>query len=390
MHYKMDKKPHRRWIVLCASSYAFIAFSFSLQSIPPLTGQIMQEFNLSNSQVGLLMSIVMIPGMILAIPAGILIDRHGLRLIGSMSAVLAALGSLVTAMAGSFDMALVGRFILGIGGAFITTVTPAIIPQWFAREELGRATGIYGIGMPLATVAAFPLSSMLMLTYGWRHSIYLSTAIGISNIISFTLLVKEGPLKHARGEGSGVRLALTNVEVWKVGIVWLFFNAASLSFTTWSPHILQDIGMDPILASFLASTIMLAGIPFVPVIGLISDKTMKRKPLMVIGCTVMTGTFLLLTHASGNALVASIIILGIAASMTPPVVMALPPEILGPSLAAVGFGVVSICLNIGIAIGPPFVGLLLDMTGSTSLSFMAMGFLTAIGAIVAYSLRTDH
>jgi len=390
LHHKMDKKPNRRWIVLFASSYAFIAFSFSLQSIPPLMGQMMQEFSLSKSQAGLLMSIVMIPGVILAIPAGILIDRHGPRLIGSISAVLAALGSLVTAMAGSFNMALVGRFILGIGGAFITTVTPATIPQWFAREELGRATGIYGIGMPLATVTAFPLSSMLMLSYGWRHSIYLSTVIGILNIITFTLLVKEGPLKHGHGEGGGVRPALTNVEVWKVGIVWLFFNAASLSFTTWSPQILQGIGMDPILASFLASTIMLAGIPFVPLIGLISDKTMKRKPLMVIGCTMMTGTFVLLTYTSGSALEASIIVLGIAASMTPPIVMALPPEILGPSLAAVGFGVVAMCLNIGIAMGPPFVGLLLDITGSTSVSFMAMGFFTAIGGIVAHSLRTDH
>jgi len=335
------------------------------------------------------MSVVMIPGVILAIPAGILIDRHGVRLIGSISAVLAALGSLITAMAGSFNMALVGRFILGIGGAFITTVTPTIIPQWFAQEELGRATGIYGISMPLATVAAFPLSSMLMLTYGWRHSIYLSMAIGILNIIFFTFLVKEGPLKRGHGGGRGVRLALTNVEVWKVGIVWLFFNAATLSFTTWSPQILQDIGMDPISASFMASAIMLAGIPFVPVIGLISDRMRKRKPLMVIGCTVMTGTFILLTYTSGNALVASIIILGIAASMIPPIVMALPPEILGPSSAAIGFGVVAICLNIGIAIGPPFVGLLLDITGSPSLSFLAMGFFSAIGGITAYSLRTE-
>jgi len=229
----------------------------------------------------------------------------------------------------------------------------------------------------------------LMLTYGWRHSIYLSTVIGILNIVFFTLLVKEGPLRRGRGGVNGARLALMNVEVWKVGIVWLFFNAASLSFTTWGPKILQDFGMDPVSASFMASTIMLAGIPSVPVIGLISDRLRKRKPLMVIGCTVMAGTFALATCASGNALVASIIILGVAASMTPPMVMALPPEILGPASAAIGFGVTTACLNIGIALGPQSVGLLLDLTGSPSLSFLAMGFFSAIGAIVAYALKTN-
>jgi len=382
---------HRRWAVLFASSYAFVAFAFSLQSMPPLIGEIMHEFNLSNAQAGLSMSIVVIPGIFLAIPAGILIERHGVRLVGSISSALVSLGSLVTATAGSFEMVLVGRFILGIGGAFITTVTPAMIPQWFTREELGRATGIYGIGMPIATVLAFPSASSLMLKYGWHYSIYLSAAVAILNTIVFMILAREGPLGRERHKEPGVRTALTNAEVWKVGIIWLLFNAAALSFTTWGPKILQDYdGMSPVSASFLASTIMLAEIPCVPAFGLLSDRIRKRKSMMFIGCAAMAGAFVLTAHSSGMVLIASIILLGIAASSTPPVVMALPAEILGPDSVAIGFGVVAICMNAGIALGPPFVGFLLDAIGSPVPSFLAMGLFSAIGATVASVLKTNN
>jgi MFS family permease len=381
---------HRRWAVLFASSYAFVAFAFSLQSMPPLIGAIMQEYSIDNAQAGLLMSSVVMPGIFLAIPAGILIERYGIRIVGSISSLLVALGSLVTAVAGSFAMVLIGRFIIGIGGAFITTVTPTIIPQWFPREELGRATGLYGLGMPIATVLAFPSASSLMLKYGWHRSIYLSIAIAALNAVLYTILMKEGPLRGERNRGPGVRSVLVNAEVWKVGIIWLLFNAAALSFTTWGPNILQDYrGMSPISSSFLASSIMLVEIPCVPAFGLLSDRMRRRKSLMVIGCAVMAGALVLMAYSSGMALIASIVIMGTAASLIPPVVMALPSEILGPPSAAIGFGIVALCLSAGIALGPPFIGYLLDATGSPNPSFLAMGLLSALGALVAHFLRSD-
>ncbi len=55
---------------------------------------------------------------------------------------------------------------IGVGGAFLVTSMPILISQWFPKEELGKANGIYGINMPIATVIAFLTLSYLSLKYG--------------------------------------------------------------------------------------------------------------------------------------------------------------------------------------------------------------------------------
>jgi len=354
-----------------------------------LIPSIIHDFGISHAEAGLLMSTVVIPGVFLAIPAGILVDRYGVRLTGAVSTTLITLGCFVTAMADSFGMALFGRLILGVGGAFITTAMPAIIPQWFPPKELGKAMGIYGTNMPVASTVAFSGASVLALTYGWRFPFYIGTAMAILNIAVFALLVREGPLKRERERGLSGRQALGNVEMWKIGVVWLLFNAAALSFTTWSPKMFVDFkGMSPVLASFLASLAMLAGLPCVPVFGSISDRIGKRKPLMVVGCVLMTAALIGVAYSSDMALTIFIVALGVTQSLVPPMVMALPPEILGPAQAGTGFGIVTICLNTGIALAPPFIGFILDTTGSPTQSFLGMALFATAGAVVAYALKT--
>lgn len=68
--------------------------------------------------------------------------------------------------------------------------------------------------------------------------------------------------------------------------------------------------------------------------------------------------------------------------------MASPPEILGPSLAGAGFGVITVCLNTGIALAPPLIGLVVDITKSPTLSFMTMASFSAASSLIAYTLKT--
>lgn len=379
-----------RWVVLFASFYAFVTFAFALQLVPPLMRPIIQEFNISRANAGLLMSMVVIPGILLAIPAGILVDRYGVRLTGFISTTFVALGCFVTATADSFGAALVGRLILGVGGAFIVTAMPAIIPQWFPPEELGVAMGVYGINMPLASVIAFPSASVLALTSGWRYPFYIGTVIAGLNIVSFTILVKEGPFNCRQEKDFNITQALKSIEIWKVAIVWLLFNAAALSFTTWSPELFENLkAVNPIYASFLASILMWAAIPFVPIFGYISDRIKRRRILMVIGSVSMATALATVPFTSDTTLIASIIALGVAAALVPPVVMASPPEILGPRLAGTGFGILTICLNIGLAFAPPAIGLLIDITRSPIMIFTGMALFSALGAVVASILKIE-
>jgi len=378
-----------RWVVLFTAFLAFVAYAFALQEAPPLIPSIIGEFGISNAQAGLVMSIVLVPGIFLSLPAGVLVNKYSARRLGLAALSVVITSSFLILMANSFAVVLAGRFILGLGGAIIVATAPAVIAQWFVKEELGKAMGVFGVNMPFATILAFPTASMLMdLGYGWRFPFYISLVWGIIVAVIFALVVKEGPFAR-QDRTMTTRVAVGNVEIWKVGFVWLFFNAAALSFVTWAPTLFERFQDVPkVEASFFASLLMWAAIFFVPVFGYLSDRLGRRKFFAVLGAVLMTLAFASIAYTSNFALVASILALGISAAMIPPIVSALPAEILGSNLAGLGFGVTGMCMNIGGAVAQPFVGFMLDFTQSYVYCLLGMAGLSAIGAVVAFLLKT--
>ncbi len=384
-----EKRPRYRWFILFASFFAFVAYAFSFQLVPPLIPSIMEEFNITNTEAGLLMSIVLFPGIFLSLPAGFFVERYGVRQIGFVSLISIVFGCFVTAAANSFAMVLTGRLILGLGGSFIIPTTATMIAQWFTREELGKAMGIYGINMPFATIIAFPSASLFVIAHGWRFPFLVGLAIGIITTILFLALVKKRSITRVKRKKSA-RQAIGNFEIWKVGLVWLFFNAAALSFTTWAPKLFETFkGMPKVNASFLPTLLMWTGIICAPIYGWLSDRTGRRKSFAIAGSFLMMMAFIAIAYTSNLELTVFIIALGVTAAMVPPVASVLPAEILGPSLASIGFGITGICMNLGVSLAQPLIGFILDITESYTLSLLTMAVLSAFGAIVAYTLKTS-
>jgi len=382
-----EGRPRYRWAILFVSLLAFVAYAFSFQTAPPLISSIISEFGISNVEAGLIMSVVVVPGIFLSIPAGLITGRYGVRRVGLLSLLCVVVGSIVAATAGSFFAMLIGRLILGVGGAFILTATPSIVAQWFEREELGRAMGIFSVNMPLATVIAFPSASALNLTYGWRFPFYVGLVLGIVVTLVFAALIREGPLAQRR-VSVNTGLAVKNLELWKIGLVWLVFQAAALSFTTWAPTLVERFrGVPKVQAGFLVSLLGWAAIFCVPVYGWLSDRTGRRRPFLIVGFFLMTLSLAAVAFVPDAALVASVIALGVTSAMIPPIAQALPSEIMGASMASVGFGVLNICGNIGAALSQPMIGFILDSTSSYVLSVIAMAVFAAIGAVAGLSLR---
>jgi predicted MFS family arabinose efflux permease len=380
-------RPRFRWAALFVSLLAFVAFAFSFQTAPPLIPPIIGEFGISNVEAGLLMSLVVVPGIFLSLPAGLVMGRYGVRRVGLVSLLCVVAGSLVSATAGSFVAMLMGRLILGVGGAFILTATPSIVAQWFERDELGRAMGIFSVNMPLATVIAFPSASALNQIYGWRFPLYVGSGLGVVASLAFAALIREGPLAR-REESVNSSRYVGNLELWKVGLVWLFFQATALSFMTWTPTLVERFrGVPKVEAGFLASLLGWAAIICVPVYGWLSDRTGRRRLFLVAGFFLTILSLIAVAFVTDAELVSSVVALGIASAMIPPIVQSLPYDIAGPSMAGVGFGVMNICGNIGVALSQPLIGYVLDSTQSYVLCMLAMIVFAAIGAVVVFSLK---
>jgi predicted MFS family arabinose efflux permease len=385
-------EPKYRWLVLVVSLLGFISFAFSLQSIPPLIQSIRSEFAIpSDAEAALLMSIVLIPG-IFCLPASLITNRLDARRVGSLSLVGVVLSSILTFASNSFFLLLAARFILGISGMLIAIVTPALVSEWFSKKDLGIAMGIFNLNFPIATILALPVASLLMQMAGWRFPFIFCTVLGLTALFAYLVIVKPGPYATQAKQISykeGLKKALRTKEIWKLGVVWALFNAATRSFSTWGPTLFTKFqNLNAVNASFLSSICNYPSLIFLSIYGYASDKSSRRKPFILSGLLLMVITYLLIGFNSGDQLILLILFLGISAAMVPGIVFALPPQVLGSSFAAIGFGIEGTIMNIGASVAQPAVGFVMDNTVSNIYPFITMAGFAAAGAIIAFTLKS--
>lgn len=367
-----------------------MAYGFVFQSLPPLLNELQGVFGVDDAAAGLLMSFVVVPGIFLALPAGVLINKFGFRRLSFVSVILVAVGSLVTAFSATFLLALVGRLILGVGGCFVTIGIPTFIPQWFEQREMGKAMGVYSVGMPIATISAFFAAPILAQSFGWQSPFYIGFIVSIVSAVLFLGMVKEGPLKGSRVpvEYSEIKRALVSGEVWRISFVWMFFNMASMGFLTWAPKLFVMFkNLTPVSASIVSSGLMIASFFATPFYGLASDRIGKRKPFIIVGAFVMALSLFVISYAYDLSLTASVIILGVFASAVPPFVMAIIAQSLSPKLASTGFGIATLWQYVGITVTAPLIGYFLQITQSLPLTLLSMSAFAFASAVTAITLR---
>lgn len=80
---------------------------------------LISEFDLSASQLGLLTSVYFLTFASLQIPIGVFLDRFGPRRVNATLLVLASIGALIFSKADDFQTLLLGRAFIGFGVGFL-------------------------------------------------------------------------------------------------------------------------------------------------------------------------------------------------------------------------------------------------------------------------------
>ena len=83
------------------------------------------------------MSVFALTGLILSLPAGILLQNYGPKKLGLVALGCLALGAVMGALAKEPGMLLFSRVIEGSGMGLIAVVAPAVIAMWFPPEKQG-------------------------------------------------------------------------------------------------------------------------------------------------------------------------------------------------------------------------------------------------------------
>ena len=382
-----------RWVILVLSYLCMLGFAFTLQSLPPILTLIIEELRLTHGEAGLLMSLFALPAIFLAILVGLLSDRWGPFKIGVSSLILVIIGTLIFAVSGTFLYAGLGRVIAGVGAVTISIVAAQILSQWFRGREVGTAMGIYNTAMPVGTIVCFTTFGKLGESLGWRMPIFITVMIGVLGLAAFLILYKPIPnplQKITLDKEEKVTALFSNlrkvaVSMWLIGCCWMWFNAATISFSTFAPDFFISKGYSIGFAGFLTSLLMWGSLGLSPIIGFLVDKFDNNDLFIGVGGVIIATTIYLVTKSTDFLF--PMVGMAVAVAFIPAPIYSFTSKILDPKNLGLGFGILSTVSSIGIFFGPYIAGLIRDKTGSYEISFIFLSILALLIPITALILR---
>lgn len=189
----MEKQNSKyRWAVF--GTVLFTYFLIVSQRTAPglITDQLMKDFGLTASTIGLLTSIQFLAYASLQIPIGLLSDRYGPNFFLIVGTIFNGLGTVLYSLAPNEFFLLFARLLVGLGDAAIWVNLVLILSLWFKGNEFVGLIGVAGMagsfGFLLATV---PFSLWISL-WGWKVP-FLSIGIilCVLGILLYFILVKK-------------------------------------------------------------------------------------------------------------------------------------------------------------------------------------------------------
>jgi predicted MFS family arabinose efflux permease len=372
------------WVVLFALYLATLAATLDLFKVPPVMGTLIGTFNLSNSQAGLLMSIFSIMGFVLAIPAGYILMRFGIKTTGLIAVGAVIIGSSLGAIAPNLLFS--GRFIEGIGMGLIMVTSPFAISVWFPLQNRALPTGIWATSVGIGNIVTLLCAPALTLRSGWQAVWWACAGFSALAFIIFALLFRlpkkeemydvPAPASATQEKPPSLASGMANSNLWMISISFGCYNLVVMAMITWFPRFLEALrGYSMATASLLTAFIMLASIFSGPGGGSISDRLGKRKIMILIPYILMTLTFLFPFTITGSLIPVYMIVFGIVGGPLAPVLLASVPEVAkAPSLIGIGMSVAALGQNIGMFIGPWLFGTILDRVGATVSGYSTAGY----------------
>ncbi len=403
MPLKADSKtPAYAWVVLSAIYVATLASPLNQFKVPPLMSILMETFELDYGNAGLLMSIFSIMGFVLAIPAGFILGRIGIKMTGMIAVGATVIGSGMGAVAGSSGMLFTGRFIEGAGMGLIMVAAPSAISLWFPAKKRALPMGLWASSVGIGYIVSLNLAPVLVASYNWQSVWWAGTIIAAAAFVLFGLLFRlpkpgempEAPAPPSAGSGImkektvSLGKAMANLNLWLLGISFGCFNLVILALNSFYPDFLVTVRQYPLSrASLVTSLVMLLAILFGPLGGHLSDRIGSRKLLIVAPFLFIAVLFLFPFTGTGWMIPASMIAFGVFAGPIAPVILAAVPEVM-PSLqlAGIGMGVAALCQNLGMFAGPTLFGQLLEITNWSTAGYLMIP-ITLVGVAAAWMAK---
>ncbi|MFH1628769.1 MAG: MFS transporter [Pseudomonadota bacterium] len=367
------------WLVWGLGAAFYMSGFYQRVAPAVMTDYLMADFSIGAASLGNLSAFYFYSYAAVQIPTGLLADYWGPRKLLTAGAFTAFLGAFLFAAAPSILFANAGRLLIGgsVGVAWVALLKLSM--HWFPPRRFAMTTGL-GLfcGIVGAVSAGVPLRIMVD-HFGWRPVMLASAGVSLVIAVALWIIVRDDPSE--RGYTSFVSSpniaphAISSLlsglgKVFDYKNTWLLSVAPSgvagpmLAFSgLWGvPFLTTHYGLSPAKSAALTSTLLVSWAVGGPVLGALSDRIGRRKPLYMAGCFVGCAGWSLILFMPGLpvwVLTLLVTMVGFASGA-----MILGFAFVKESVPASLAGTVSGVCNMGVMIGPmalqPVMGWILD------------------------------
>jgi ACS family D-galactonate transporter-like MFS transporter len=252
--------PRRRWRIAFLLSFGVLVNFFDRVNLSVSQDALHASFGLSMIAFGFLSSAYSWTYAAMQIPAGILLDRWGVRRVGCISTLLWSVASFGAAISSGIAGFFGARFLLGVGESPTFPANAKAIGYWIPENERSLATAITDAAAKFSTAIGVPFLGLLVLRFGWRWSF---AATGLISFFYFLLFYwiyynpsadkvlseeerqfmmqgqvqPEGAVSTTRGVSLGY--LLRQPKVYGLGLGWGAYNYCFYLLLTWLPSYLS-------------------------------------------------------------------------------------------------------------------------------------------------------
>jgi predicted MFS family arabinose efflux permease len=326
----------------------------------------MQGLALDIVEIGTLAGLFMSPGLLLAVPGGMISQKVGERRFLIACLLAMTFGGLLCGFAEGCWTLWLGRLSSGFGAIGINVAMSKIVIDWFAGKEINTAMAVFLSGFPVGIALALISLGHLATPDGWALAFHATSAFSFLALLVFLATYRPAPSSGTQA-GSAPRLNVTEVTlVSVVGLIWALWNGAFMISVSFVPLYLISEGHSAGTAASLMGIGVWASILGVPFGGVIADK-IKRVNLLIAATTLFWGFGMLLVIPLSHSpffLVTVLAATTVVGSLSAGAIVALTSTVLRPEVRSAGMGVFYMWLYGGLALGPILGGYASDLTGS--------------------------
>jgi predicted MFS family arabinose efflux permease len=399
------RSPDRAYLAWAAVAIAYaIAF---LQRVSPqsITASFMADFSTDAAGVAMLASSYFWGYTLMQIPAGLLVDRYGVKRVVLFSMAASSLGSATFALAPNLLDVFAARLVVACGDALVFTALLKLVALSFKDERFGIMSGISQVsGYVGGVMATTPLAAAVS-GFGWRACFVFIACVGVANLAFASLVLKPEPAAHSgktlRGVLDASAKSLSHAANWGCAMSFAshFAVVTTLSGVWGIPMVAHFFNISPSAASTPLLTFMVGNALGSIFLGHMADRAAALDTALIRICLLRMLLIAMLlppvAHALGFLYVTMVFaVLGLVAGGTVPLVLKCTKRLYTAELIGVGASVNTTAAGIFAGAAQPVIGL--AMVGASRLagsgaehgaaSIGDAGFATLIGILLVMSL----